>query len=717
MRGKGEVYPCDMAYIIMKKARSEQYYLVENLTLFTYFFYFLPLAFRGSIRTAGGRWDCCFIEGSPIGIGCGKILAYMFRGNCTRLDFDCHYVESPSGTLSIMDLIYSGLTEFQDEVLREMEIQGVNAFEDAHGCLSLYIKKNVVAGTNLEPESCSRSLFLIQLCRWHWAEFAEDTTKELIVLLNRRVWQSAVCSVGKTLRVKVVTVWWGSVEAGRLWGICKNIFLQKGLWGVTKQILKMLRPQSAQSKPNILLGKPGAVSDKNANLAVLSYIHFNLQDAKSYSDLHFWQESSLDADRIVVLFCVVRDPLDEEKMALLKHYGMRGVGLSHEAVVVEDVDVLPPPAKGLVSFARESLLNVFGVKLERRWVENVRNEFGELRDYWADVFTRHNVRVYTGWYKNDASHLPISQALKDTGGIMTMYQRSVETLPSAITAAAVDAMFVFGRISKNVEQLSDSVMPFCIITGYLGDHRFSMFQEDASAIRNSLRENGAEYVVTYLDENSVDDARWWKGHDLMRGDYSFLLEKLLQDDKMGLIFKPKAPGTLARRLGEVRVLWDEAMKTGRCISLGGDRFYSNVPPALAAMASDVVIHQQLAAATAALESALCGVPTLLLDREKLFNSPLYELGKGKVIFDDMKSLWPICKEHRKYGRKIANFGDWSPVIDDLDPFRDGKASQRMGIYLQWLLDGFAQGENRGEELESAAESYRKKWGDDKDFSI
>ena len=74
-------------------------------------------------------------------------------------------------------------------------------------------------------------------------------------------------------------------------------------------------------------------------------------------------------------------------------------------------------------------------------------------------------------------------------------------------------------------------------------------------------------------------------------------------------------------------------------------------------------------------------------------------------------------DHLQTPGGIPGFGDWSPIIDDLDPFRDGKAAQRMGNYLNWLIQGFEKGLDRGTNLEETAERYRKQWGADKVLSV
>jgi len=58
-------------------------------------------------------------------------------------------------------------------------------------------------------------------------------------------------------------------------------------------------------------------------------------------------------------------------------------------------------------------------------------------------------------------------------------------------------------------------------------------------------------------------------------------------------------------------------------------------------------------------------------------------------------------------------GDVSPILDQLDPFRDGKASQRIGEYVNWYLESLGQNSSKMAALKTASEKYAEKWGADK----
>ena len=65
----------------------------------------------------------------------------------------------------------------------------------------------------------------------------------------------------------------------------------------------------------------------------------------------------------------------------------------------------------------------------------------------------------------------------------------------------------------------------------------------------------------------------------------------------------------------------------------------------------------------------------------------------------------------------STLGDWSSMLEDLDPFRDGRASERMGTYLHWLLESFKDGKDREMAMADAAQRYGELWGYDKATDI
>ena len=237
-------------------------------------------------------------------------------------------------------------------------------------------------------------------------------------------------------------------------------------------------------------------------------------------------------------------------------------------------------------------------------------------------------------------------------------------------------------------------------------------------MRKQLQNSGAEKIISYFDQDSTDDPRWGTGHSVLRESYQYLLRKVLGKKWLGLVIKPKKPKYIRKVLGGVNSLLDQALATGRCfIFENHDNFspknFEN-PPAQSAMASDIAIQEDMVAGTAGVEATLTGTPTLMMDRYGFKNSQFYKLGVGKVVFNNWENLWENLEKHWNK-EPIDGFGDWSQILDDIDPFRDENASARLTKFLYWLTEGFNKGLSKTETLENAVGLYASEWGEDKVF--
>lgn len=57
------------------------------------------------------------------------------------------------------------------------------------------------------------------------------------------------------------------------------------------------------------------------------------------------------------------------------------------------------------------------------------------------------------------------------------------------------------------------------------------------------------------------------------------------------------------------------------------------------------------------------------------------------------------------------------MLDSLDPFQDGRAAERIGVYVGWLANGLSEGLPRDQVLEMARQKYADLWGEDKITSL
>jgi hypothetical protein len=699
-------------------------YFVENLTLRNWLFSLLPHLLWEAMSTAGKIDQCYVFDGSDFALLMAKATSRIVDVPVEKLKFRLIDIRDDKGLLIRLRITYQDLVDVQADAMKESvfcEFVQDGRVEDR---LPTYLAKYMI-GTNVtERETLWRMLFLVQVCA-RTADCNPSENNGVVLFLERRPWLDAVSRYAARYRVRIVPV----MPALNFRVFLRRVLTPKGIATarIFRDRLYLLRSSlhSRRKKPSgdtlrtsselaIPFGQQACKPVVNgARVAVEYHGQFNLKQPQLYSDFFFWQQSALQGNDILVTFGLSKDPLDKKKCSELSQCGAAVIALDPRASTIPAAPIFTyRPTLGVVYSGRRRF-NVSGNGVEKRWLSQQTKSYYVLRDYWTKLFASQNVKVYVTWSRYDARHCAIADALQSLGGIMVIYQRALQLDPSATITVNADIMFGYSPTDALVEKRSASIIPYHVAVGYFGDHFFTLLREEASNMRNAIRQHGTQYIMAFFDENSLDDSRWHTGHEFQQENYAFLLEKVLLEPWLGLVIKPKVPSTLRRRLGPVAELLQRAVATGRCHVYEEGPLHGSYPPAVAALASDVAVHGHLCAGTAGLEAALAGVPTLLLDREGWHVSPLYRLGVGRVVFTDWQTMWEACVQHRANPSAIPDFGDWSPMIEELDPFRDGHSAERMGTYIKWLIEGFKLGLDRDTVMTDAAERYCAKWGKDK----
>lgn len=698
-------------------------YFVERLTLRNWFFSVLPRLLYGRAKRGQNTNPCYFFDASGLAVLGARATAWIGGARVEKLAFRLVDVRDEEGLLLRLRIAYRDLAEVQADAIKDPMFRGAIRQEATGSRIPTYLVKGI-AKTNLtDSRTMWRALLLIQISAWKVRrEGIKDDRAALF--LELRPWAGAIERYAHRHGVSVIEV--SPARQPRFRALVHWLIGPKGIETLRAlrggpshwRLFLFSRRQRVSGNRHSSPDRPSAVIERSSNgeppstprVGVEHYGHLNLNQPELHSDLFFCQQSSIAGSDVVVTFALPQDPLDQARWRELAGRGIGAVALDPRATTV--------PAAPLFTHRRSLRAqrpSLFPPNrgLEREWFKEQLSNYRAEREYWADLFAAENIRVYISWYKHDSMHCAIADAIRSLGGIAAIYERSCELDPCVAIAADTDIMFGFSSAHADIGRQSGSIIRYHVTTGYLGDHRFPLLQAAARGVRNNLRRHGAERILAFFDENSADDSRWHTGHEFMRENYAFLLEKVLNEPRLGLVLKPKVPSTLRRRLGPVSELLERAVSTGRCHLYEGGALHGSYPPAVAALASDITIHGHLCAVTAGLEAALAGVPTLLVDREGWSVSSLYRLGVGRVVFRDWNHLWEALTENWAKPAGIPGFGDWSLMLDELDPFRDGRAAERMGTYIKWLIDGFKAGLDRETVMADAAERYCKQWGRDK----
>jgi hypothetical protein len=637
--------------------------------------------------------NCYYFDATTAGLWAMKHLNKWFFYE--RLDFEACDVRDSAGLSIRLRCLYqdTGLV-FNRIIESKVYKKIIYKKEDLGKCVS-YIEKGISINI-LEPSPLLKTIYLINIPEWHQRT---KLKKKIVLFLEQRNWMQYLkeyANAHNTILIGIPT--FSLKRILRTWlyhfpdipRLIKRYRISRAFSKKDKNLINKLD----RSIPKIVTSNTGQI---------------HLVDKSQYSDVFFFQESELPGQNILLSFNTTLSEKDNKKLA---EFVDKGINLI-------DISLQPSsfPISKFIGYTQKTVApSLFSRKSFLYWQEKTKidSEKGHYYlsvAYWKEFFQYTGGKVYISDFKYDQSHIAIAEAIKQNGGISAIYQRAYEEFSTPENAIDADVVFGFSPRSATIEKQNGSNIKYHITVGYPGDHRFNLLKPKAKKLREQILNHGAKKIIAYFDENSSDDARWQGGHTQTQKSYRFLLEKILADSHLGLIFKPKKPGTLRKRLGEVTRLLEKAQETGRCYVYEGG-INSSFPPAGAALSADLVIHGYLHAGTAAVESALVGVPTLLLDFEGWHISPFYSLGLGKVVFQSWDSLWMKLEKYIQSSPVMLS-NEWNILLDNIDPFRDGKAANRIGTFLHWLIRGFEEKQPRETVLEKAVEKYRQQWGADK----
>lgn len=690
-------------------------YFIENLTIDSWLISILPrLIWRRLVSKDKSR-ECYVIDGSARAKAVAKMTAWMSGVKIQELEFNLVEVRDEEGLQARLRVQYLDQSKLQREITSSSFFNELASLPGLPIGLPRYLAQNIVGSLGAGRGSIWRAMYVTHVCAWKLRQNG-SADKLGLIFMPRRPWQPAVNSHAAGLNMSIVPVRKEfdprTVPALRSISRIVGRLRSPGTWFAKPSPAPKTLTEGTAPSAN---GHTGAIGITGVTtppmLAVEYHGQLELDSPERQSDLFFWQQSSLQGEEIILTAGIPTAPLDDQRWGDLKRHGFSAVAQDSSAATEPEIPVLPSGAvltKGPIFQS-----TTWGPKGDSAWLKKQMIEYGRNANYWTELFGRFNAKLFVTRAPTAPSNFALADAIRGLGGASTIYQWTHASVPATMFNILCDAFFCYSKAAADLYRTSGSEFKYGVITGYLGDHRFPLLKESAKELRWGLEKNGAERVVSFFDDNTSADSRWGVEHQWERDNYQFLLEKTLADPTLGLLFKPKDPNTLRRRLGPVAELMKRAEATGRCHVYEGGLVRASRPPAEAALASDLAIHGRLYTGSAGVDAAMSGVPTIMLDREGWAVSPFYKMGVGKVVFTDWDSIWEACTNHWSTAGGVPGLGDWGEMLEEIDPFRDGRAAERMGDYLKWLIKGFREGQSRETVLADAAERYSSVWGHDK----
>lgn len=327
--------------------------------------------------------------------------------------------------------------------------------------------------------------------------------------------------------------------------------------------------------------------------------------------------------------------------------------------------------------------SLFGSAIEMRFAfEFVRIFYTAYR--LAAFCEKYQVRAFMTC-ENYLSEATAMQCIAAGCGIKTIsYQYSNMGKLSPMMATGSDFMLTFSP-QYHGRWIYKSLRPQAFVDiGYLYDTSFKYLHGRARELRDRLGIAGAKFVLCYFPENAVRDKYTLISEEDYCAEIQALLRLVLSDPTIGILLKGQFQKNPSRYIKEIAGLRAQAEATGRYIELTYGTHRNIIFPAEAALSSDMTIGHMVGA-TASLEAALTGTRSIILNPYGIEgdNDGLY--GQADIVYPSMDEALEAIGRFRSSAPERAELGDWSPIVEHFDRFRDGRSGSRMRSFLETVV--------------------------------
>lgn len=438
-------------------------------------------------------------------------------------------------------------------------------------------------------------------------------------------------------------------------------------------------------------------------------------DSNRRCDLFWYFRSGIHPGRVLVYFdsldASTRRRISEKVLVRIEQMGMRWICL-REAVTARlrapTWRPNPKSARLLGEYRARLALLLTPMTAIESWVAETAGPLLRDIDYWKSFFDEWNIRILVDPGESAGQHgVAQNIAMEFLGGIRVQKQRSELYAPAGDNIGHYAAHVFFAWNGRAARHLSHDRhrINYVIVSGFTNDDAFQRNYPESQMWRERVASNGARFVVALFDNSFGPESPFSAA--MVQAFYEPFLKWVLDDLEVGLVIKTKKPWILGA-LREIHGLLSQAKATGRCVEL--ENPWGRLPSD-ASQAADMSVG--LGISSAIIEAVVAGGRGVHYDPTGLRSHPFYQWGYEKMVFDNLGCLITALRRYKSDPNREPGLGDFSPVMDQLDPFRDGRAGERVGTYLRWLLEAFDKGYDREAAIGEANERYAAAWGADK----
>lgn len=260
--------------------------------------------------------------------------------------------------------------------------------------------------------------------------------------------------------------------------------------------------------------------------------------------------------------------------------------------------------------------------------------------------------------------------------ITLAYQYSNIRFHSPVMIPSAHILFSFSPLYHEVWGAQGARPERYVDIGYIYSSFRAFVEPRASQVREQLIEKGANFILTYFDENFGIGKYGFLHIDEHYEVLRLLLDQVNRDEAFGLIVKTQFMKNLPERLTDIISLRNRALASGRYVELYEGHHRNNILPMEAALASDMTIGHYVGA-TASLESATVGRRAVMVNSCRFKGMFGHVFERPHLLYTSWEKALEDIEKYRRGEKNYQDVGDWQPFIKQLEPFLDDKASQRI----------------------------------------
>lgn len=438
-------------------------------------------------------------------------------------------------------------------------------------------------------------------------------------------------------------------------------------------------------------------------------VAWGLDDTAKLNDLYWWPPSGIPPERVWLCFERGDYPAEQDVIRRAEQQGFHCVVL-HRQGIGDSRHLRWRPAPGMTTalarFFQKLKMGFRGILTgpAQRWTvcRMLQMQLGaEAR---AEFMREFNIRAFIHWQDVDIDDVSI--ACDMAGAARIGHQWSNLSWPMEDQVRLHHVYFAWGAQPARALIAAGSCIDHLLLSGCIircASVSDGLERTMAQQISTQLAAAGATRVLALFDMSMPSDRF-----------YQFFFERVIREPHWGLVIKPKTSlsriSWMSIPVPEIYELYKAALETGRVCVL--DRRVSSVE---AAAAADFSVG--LGINTATIIAALAGYRAIHLDSIRLLRSRFGDWqhfdreGRDRLVFYDPDTLWQALNRHFDEPGTETELGRMGEaLLAEIDPFRDGRAGERIGSYVRRYLSGLDKELDREQALCKADEWYRGAWG-------